>query len=94
MKKTMLFVLSLMLLTVFAVGCSSDDPAVTDTATNAPEATMEASVETTDDGNVTEDGTTDDATDETLGEDLDEAAGADDTTVIETTEAPAENTEG
>lgn len=94
MKKTMLFVLSLMLLTVFTVGCSSDDTVVNETATDAPEVTMEAAVDTTDDGNVTEDGTTDNATDETLGEDMDEAAGADDTTVIETTDAPTENTEG
>lgn len=94
MKKTMLFVLSLMLLTVFAVGCSTNDATVTDTATDAPEVTVEAAEDTADDGNVTEDGTTDGGADDTLGEDLDEAAGADDTTIIETTEAPAENTEG
>ena len=94
MKKTMLFVLSLMLLTVFAVGCSTNDTTVTDTATDAPAVTVEAAEDTADDGNVTEDGTTDGGTDDTLGEDLDEAAGADDTTIIETTEAPAENTEG
>lgn len=94
MKKTMLFVLSLMLLAVFTVGCSSDNAAVNESATDAPEATIEAALDTAEDGNVTDDGTTDEnAEDETLGDDLEEAADTDDTAVIETTETPDENTE-
>lgn len=91
MKKTMLFVLSLMLLTAFAVGCSSEDTVFTDAATDAPEATMETNADTADDAAA--DGDVDNVDDETLSEDLDEAAGSDDTAVIETTEVPDETAE-
>ena len=62
MKKTLLFALSLMMLVVFAVGCSTKDETADNAATAAPvateevsaEATQEALVETTDEAPVEE----------------------------------------
>lgn len=46
MKKSVILVLALALVAVFAVGCSSDEEVVT-TATQAPEVTMEATIDAT-----------------------------------------------
>lgn len=46
MKKALIFVLSLMMIAIFAVGCSSDESKeATATATPVAEATMEATTE-------------------------------------------------
>ena len=71
MKKNLVFALSLMLLAVFAVGCSmGGDDNVTVSPTVAANPTVE-----TNDGNVTDDATTDEANDmasDTLMDDVDE----------------------
>ena len=59
MKKALIFALSLMMLVVFAVGCSSNEPAA-DTATEAPAA--EATAEVVDEA--TEEPAADEATEE------------------------------
>ena len=86
MKKTLVFALSLMLVAVFAVGCTTDDGKdVTVTPTVA--ATVE-----TDNGNVTDDAVTDEANDaasDNIMDDMTEAVEGEATAepVVEATEA-------
>ena len=71
MKKTVAFVISLVLVTVFAVGCSMGKD---ETVTVSPTVSTMPTVET-DNGNVTDDATTDQANDaasDTLMDDVNE----------------------
>lgn len=91
MKKTLVFALALMLVAMFAVGCSTDG---NDTVTVSP--TAAPTVET-DDGNVTDDATTDkanDAASNNIMDDMSEAIEGDATVepAAEATEAAAETT--
>ena len=47
MKKSIILILSLVLVSIFAVGCSMEDDIVVDTATTAPVATVENTIEPT-----------------------------------------------
>ena len=66
MKKALIFALSLMMLVVFAVGCSSKDDAK-DTATEAP--TVEATTEATEEPAADDTAATEEATDDTAATD-------------------------
>ena len=90
MKKTIAFALSLMLVAMFAVGCSTDDEK---TVTVSPTVSAAATVET-DNGNVTDDATTDEANDaasDNIMDDMEDAIEGEAT--VEPTAAAAEGAE-